>query len=201
MRGGRLTLHLVRHGQSTWNAEGRMQGQQDPQLSALGRDQARKLARRLRADNTPIDAILTSDLARARETAEIVAEAYGLTVALEPALRERHYGDAETRLIAELQAEHGGTYPWWDDPDQRFVGGESGREHHARVAAYLRRLIEQPPGEHLLLVAHGGTVRYALATLDGHDLDTLAHVPTPNGALVTRSVERNAVADAPAWPA
>src|SRR5213078_2372373 len=87
------TLLLVRHGETDWNAAGRLQGHTDRPLSDYGREQARRLADELSSEG--VDAIYTSDLARARETAEIVAERLHLPVVLDPDLREKNWGTWE----------------------------------------------------------------------------------------------------------
>jgi broad specificity phosphatase PhoE len=87
------TLLLVRHGETDWNAEGRLQGHTDMPLNDLGRRQARALADELAGDG--IEAVYSSDLARASETAEIVAERLGLPVGLDPDLREKDWGTWE----------------------------------------------------------------------------------------------------------
>ena len=87
------TLLLVRHGETDWNADGRLQGHTDRPLSDFGRRQARQLADELAGED--LEAIYASDLARARETAEIVGEQLGLPVVLEPDLREKDWGTWE----------------------------------------------------------------------------------------------------------
>src|SRR2546421_2092518 len=87
------TLLLVRHGETDWNADGRLQGHTDRPLSDFGRRQARQLAEELA--NESLEAIYASDLARARETAEIVGKRLGLPVVLEPELREKDWGTGE----------------------------------------------------------------------------------------------------------
>src|SRR3954452_24611267 len=87
------TLLLVRHGETDWNAEGRLQGHTDRPLNEYGRRQAKELAARLAGGH--VDAIYASDLSRARETAEIVGERLGLTVVIDPDLRETNWGTWE----------------------------------------------------------------------------------------------------------
>ncbi|UCE85487.1 MAG: histidine phosphatase family protein, partial [Deltaproteobacteria bacterium] len=94
---------LIRHGQSTWNAAGRWQGQGDPPLSDAGRRQARALAGALAAARARFDALLSSDLARARETAAILGEALSLEPEIEPRLRERNVGSWSGRTRREIE--------------------------------------------------------------------------------------------------
>ena len=156
----RLLFLLARHGQSTWNAERRWQGQGDPPLSAQGRLQASALADALAGEG--VEALVSSDLARAAETADIVARRLGLSPPrLEPRLRERSLGAWTGRTAAEIAAS------WPEelarlragDPELRPGGGESGRELAQRVRAALRELAAEPPGRRVALVTHLGVIR------------------------------------------
>lgn len=185
-----ITLHLARHGESTWNAEGRIQGQQDAALSVCGERQAVELADTLA--ELPIRTIIASDLARARATAEPVARRLGLPVVLEPRLRERHFGTAERRLHMDVEAEFEGERPWWTSTDFAFEGGESIRDHYARVASYLLVLLDDlPPGD-ILLVSHGGTVRVARAFLTGRGADEVDRDAIGNCNVTTLTVDSDA---------
>jgi 2,3-bisphosphoglycerate-dependent phosphoglycerate mutase len=139
------TLLLVRHGETDWNAEGRLQGHTDRPLSDYGRRQARALAEEL-ADE-PLDAVYASDLARARETAEIVGVRLGLPVVLEPDLREKNWGTWEGLTPTERA-------------DVEFVG-ESTDQHEERTLRALQRIAERHPGGRILVVTHGGSMRRA----------------------------------------
>jgi broad specificity phosphatase PhoE len=139
------TLLLVRHGETDWNADGRLQGQTDRPLSDFGRRQARELADEL-ADHEDLEAIYTSDLARARETAEIVGERLGLPVAVDRDLREKDWGTWEGLTAVER--------------DRVEFVGESTEAHEKRMLGALRRIAERHPGErHVLVVTHGGSMR------------------------------------------
>lgn len=138
------TLLLVRHGETDWNADGRLQGQTDRPLSDFGRRQARRLAEEL-ADEQ-LEAIYSSDLSRARETAEIVADGLGLPVVLDPDLREKNWGTWEGLTAVER--------------DRVEFVGESTEEHQVRILGALRRISERHPGDDLVLVVtHGGSMR------------------------------------------
>jgi broad specificity phosphatase PhoE len=137
-------LLLVRHGETDWNAEGRLQGQTDRPLSDFGRTQAHKLAGELAEEE--LEAIYSSDLARARETAEIVAERVGLPVLLDPDLREKDWGTWEGLTAVER--------------DRVEFVGESTEEHKERILRALRRISEgHPDGGSVLVVTHGGSMR------------------------------------------
>jgi broad specificity phosphatase PhoE len=138
------TLLLVRHGETDWNADGRLQGQTDRPLSDFGRRQARELAETFEGDQ--IEAIYSSDLDRARETAEIVAERLGLSVDLDPDLREKNWGTWEGLTPAER--------------DRVEFAGESTEAHQERTLRALRRISERHPGNvRVLVVTHGGSMR------------------------------------------
>jgi broad specificity phosphatase PhoE len=138
------TLLLVRHGETDWNADGRLQGQTDRPLSDFGRRQARQLAADL-ADEE-LEAIYSSDLARARETAEIVGEQLRLAVVLDPDLREKDWGTWEGLTAVER--------------DRVEFVGESTEAHQERMLRALRRISERHPGDgRVLVVTHGGSMR------------------------------------------
>ena len=144
-------LLLVRHGETDWNAEGRLQGHTDRPLNEYGRTQARKLADELAGDG--VAAIYASDLARARETAEILGSRLGLPVAVDPGLREKDWGSwegltADERLSVELV-------------------GETTEAHRERVLAALRRIVDRHAGERVVVVTHGGSLRRIQAAVAG----------------------------------
>jgi probable phosphoglycerate mutase len=134
---------LVRHGETDWNADGRLQGQTDRPLSDYGRRQARRLASEL-ADEE-LEAIYASDLSRAWETADIVADRLGLAVVLDADLREKDWGTWEGLTAVER--------------DRVEFAGESTEEHRERILGALRRIAERHPGGRVLVVTHGGSIR------------------------------------------
>lgn len=162
-------LLLVRHGQSTWNAEGRCQGQSVSAggLSTAGRAQALATAEQL-AGQVTADLILASDLLRARQTAQIIADVLGLPVALDAGLREQSLGQLEGKLYIEQFGPDGtvqGTIDaLWRDPFRRPPGGESVAGMYDRVQATLTRLSKDNPGRTIVVATHGGVVRTARAT-------------------------------------
>lgn len=152
---------LVRHGQTDWNLQGRYQGQSDVPLNENGRLQARALARQLQGQY--FTAVYTSDLRRARETAEIIAETAGLPVILDPRLREIDQGEWEGQLVEAIKARY--TDLWQqrtEDPASvRPPGGETVVEVARRVYAALDDITCQHPDGPVLVVSHG----LALATV------------------------------------
>jgi probable phosphoglycerate mutase len=163
---------LVRHGQSTWNAEGRLQGQADPPLSKLGRREA--VALRGRLTGFPADRVLTSDLRRTRETAAALGHP---EAAPEPVWREIDVGEWAGRLLADLPA---GPEPSWRGGDLVPPGGERWEELAARVADALEALTAA--GGDWLVVTHGGVVRAAVSFVTGADARRMAG---PGNASVT----------------
>jgi len=187
------TLWLVRHGESTWNARGLVQGQKtEPHLTRRGAAQARGLAHRL--GGREVRALYTSDLLRAAETARPIAAALGLEPVVDRRLRERSFGVAEgtpsSGLGSEWSGLEGGRVV---DADAAPPGGESVRDLRRRVGGFLDELAAAidlwrgPPGD-VVLVVHGGVVRAALAHLDGVPDEEMSWESVGNGQVVCRSL-------------
>jgi len=157
----------VRHGESTWNREHRIQGQLDPPLSEHGRAQAALLARRLASSRA--EAIYASDLKRALETAAPVAAATGLEVQPLAELREIFLGDWEGLHTAELAERFPEVWAsWTSEPNWDLVpGGEGAAEFETRVGAVLDGIIERHPHGEAIVVTHGGVVQIALHRIVG----------------------------------
>lgn len=151
-------LIVIRHGETAWNRERRLQGQLDIPLNDTGRAQARALAEVLAGE--PIDAVYTSDLSRAAQTAAPLAQALGLSARAEPRLRERCYGDLEGMTYAEVAQHRPEDFARWQAriPDYAPPGGESLREFHERAVDVALSLSRRHPGERIALVAHGGVL-------------------------------------------
>lgn len=156
------TLLLIRHAESDWNAAGRWQGRGDPGLSPRGRRQARELARRL-ADEA-VGALVTSDLRRARETAEVVGGALGLTPGVDPRLRELDVGDWTGLNRSQIEARAAGALRRFEggDPDARAGGGESRRELERRARAAAASIAASHSGRRVAVVTHLGVIRSLL---------------------------------------
>jgi broad specificity phosphatase PhoE len=160
------TILLVRHGETDWNRDGRVQGQSDPPLNDLGREQAHALAGTLAGEQ--VDAIYASDLRRARETAEILAGELGLPVVVDAGLRELDFGRWEGHTIAELEALcPDAVERWQTGGENAWDGGETREEMAERVRAAVQRLASIHAGGQILLVAHGGPVRVLLMDAEG----------------------------------
>ncbi len=147
---------LVRHGESVWNAEGRWQGAANPPLSDAGRAQARALAEAVR--DAGIDSVVTSDLDRARETAQIVATALGLPEpSVDEGWRERDVGEISGHTRAEIEEKWPGLLERWRRGElESMPGGE--RDITPRVVAALQRVAANTDGACTLVATHGGVV-------------------------------------------
>jgi 2,3-bisphosphoglycerate-dependent phosphoglycerate mutase len=156
------TILLARHGETDWNRERRWQGHANQPLNELGREQARELAASL--DGRAIDAIYASDLARAHETAEIIGERLGMPVRADARLREVDVGDWSGRTHPEIEPD---ALRRWEAGEKAWSGGESYEEMGERVVGGVLALAREHPGETLLVVTHGGSIRACLAHAAG----------------------------------
>ena len=156
----------IRHGETTWNVDTRIQGRLDIPLNATGRVQAARMALALKEE--PITAVYASDLARAWETAQYLGRAHGLQLTPEIGLRERGFGDFEGKTFAEIEALLPDESQRWRKRDPEFApsGGESLIALNQRVIEAAERLAARHPGELIALVGHGGVmdVLYRAAT-------------------------------------
>lgn len=158
-------LLIVRHGETTWNAELRFQGHADQPLNETGRAQARALADEL--SDVRADAIYSSDLVRARETAEILSRRLGLPVTVLHELREIDVGDWEGLTREEIEARFPEAYLAWRSGKTGWSGGESYDELTARVVPALERIALAHPNGRVVVVGHGGTIRAVRARISG----------------------------------
>lgn len=174
---------LVRHGETAWNAEKRIQGQIDIPLNATGESQARALRAGLRGHRFGV--AYSSDLWRAWRTAELATA--GLDIPVLPALvlRERHYGVFQGLTAAEAQAAHPEAHRHHlaRTPDYDFDCGESLVAFAARVSAGLDGLARRHPGASVLVFTHGGVLDIVHRQALGRDLQAPRDFPIPNAAL------------------
>ncbi|MCH9297567.1 2,3-diphosphoglycerate-dependent phosphoglycerate mutase GpmB [Pantoea allii] len=162
-----LQVYLVRHGETVWNAERRIQGHSDSPLTEKGEQQARQVGERIK--NAGITHIISSDLGRTRRTAEIIADACGCDITFDPRLRELNMGVLEKRLLNELSAEEerwraslvNGT------EGGRIPQGESMTELAQRMQAALDACLALPAGSRPLLVSHGMALGVLVSTILG----------------------------------
>jgi len=148
----------IRHGQTAWNAGGRIQGHTDIALDALGEWQAERLA--LALGDEPLDVLYSSDLARARQTAAPLAARKQLQVRIDPGLRERGFGEFEGLSFKQIEQRWPEQAAAWRqrDPDFGARGGEVLRDFRDRVVAVVTRLALAHRGQSIALVTHGGVL-------------------------------------------
>ena len=172
-RGGGRRLIVLRHGETTWNQDTRIQGHTDIELNDTGRWQATQLARAL--SDEPLAAVYASDLKRAHATGQAVAHAQGMHVTAEPALRERCFGALEGLTWADIETLHPAhalawrsRVPDWAPPG----GGESLTVLRERILMAVNALALRHPGEQIALVAHGGVLDIIYRAATGLDLQS-----------------------------
>ncbi|MGO4393372.1 histidine phosphatase family protein [Variovorax sp. M-6] len=160
----------IRHGETAWNVDTRIQGQLDIGLNDTGLWQAGRVARAL--EEEPIAAIYASDLSRAWQTAQPIGQSRGIAVAAEPGLRERAFGHFEGRTFADIDASLPAQARLWRTRDPEFApeGGESLLTFRDRVTATASRLAALHPGELVVLVAHGGVMDVLYRAATGQEL-------------------------------
>jgi len=167
---------LARHGQTPWNALGKLQGHTDIALDDLGREQARALAEAVRGAG--VAAVWTSDLVRARETGEIVAAALGLDApVVDPSLRERQFGVFEGLTRDECATQHPEAWLAWLAQTGSPPGGEPRDAAARRLAGALARIAATEGGP-ALVVSHGGVMRLWLISLLGPDVPLIRNAAT-----------------------
>lgn len=146
---------LIRHGETEWNKQRRMQGHSDSPLSAIGLRQAQLLGERLA--KMKFDALYSSDSGRAHHTARCVAAATGHSIVVEPRLRERNFGVFESLTRDEMIARYPDDFARFKSRDQQVAmpGGESGAEFRARAVACMGDIIARHPQQQVVVVTHG----------------------------------------------
>ena len=161
----------IRHGETAWNVDTRIQGQLDIPLNDTGRWQAERLARALAAREA-IDVVYTSDLLRAWETARPVAEATGAPLHTDEGLRERGFGSFQGKTFTEIEAAMPDEARRWRQRDPFWAppGGESLTAMRRRVIETLHALASRHVGEQIVLVAHGGVMGVLYRAATGQEL-------------------------------
>jgi len=165
---------LVRHGETAWNAERRLQGHLDIPLNEEGERQAAALARALAGES--VDMIVSSDLRRAASTAQAVADVLGLPLQTDATLRERCFGAFEGLLYDELEAHFPQAYAQWRvrDPHARYPDGERRAETFAefaqRAVDAVSRIAEMHRGKRIVIVSHGGVLDAVYRAAHGIDI-------------------------------
>jgi len=176
-------VYIVRHGETEWNAEGRIQGHTDVSLSDQGRRQAEALARRLA--EVPFDIAYSSDLVRANETAQIILGERGISLRPTAQLREYHKGVFEGLTVHEYSKRYPDMYQasLINDLDFAPTGGETIRQTSARMAGFVAELRENHLEDTVLIVGHGGSLRSVIVALMGLPLEANWKFVMGNSAL------------------
>lgn len=174
----------VRHGETSWNADARIQGQRDIGLNETGRWQAQRVGQALAEE--PITAVYSSDLERAHATAQSISQVKGIPVIPHEGLRERSFGMFEGKTFDEIHhewPEHATNWrkriPEWQPPE----GGESLIELRERVTRTVQELAARHPGEQIVVVAHGGVLDALYRVATGQDVNSPRTWELPNGAI------------------
>lgn len=151
-------IFLIRHGETLWNSEHRIQGHIDSPLTPTGLAQAQALAQRLQKQS--FAALYSSDLGRAYQTAQYLAKTTGLPIIVDPRLRERNLGCLQGLTRSEAQQQFPEEYQLYKtlDPDYLIPNGESLRQFRQRCISCLEEIVQKHPGEHILVVSHGGVL-------------------------------------------
>ena|SRR5512134_1361620 len=180
---GETTLIVIRHGETAWNREKRMQGTTDTQLSDVGREQARALGRRLAGSG--FAALYTSDLARARDTARAIAEHTGRDIVTDPRLQERRFGIFEGLTVEEIVARYPDEHARFAsrDPDYAVPGGESARSFTQRCIGCLAEIAIRHRGTEVVVVTHGLVLDSLYRAAHGLDPGARRPVPLINASL------------------
>ena len=178
-----ITFYFVRHGQTTWNLEGKYQGSTDVPLSALGEAQAECAARWF--DGKSFDAIYTSPLIRARRTAEAIARRQHTSVTEMAEFQEICFGAWEGLTYDEIEAQWpGAVETMYSAPDTvRIEGGETFAEVEKRTMAGMRRLIAAGDEKTYVIVSHGAAIRTILCGMMGIPLRHAWHFCQGNAAI------------------
>jgi probable phosphoglycerate mutase len=176
-------LCIVRHGETAWNAEHRVQGQLDVPLNAIGQAQALAAAKVLSREK--FDAIYSSDLSRARQTAQPTANLLSLEILLEKDLRERHYGIFERLTYAEVKSRYPEDYARFEarDPEYAFRTGESLSDFSERSISVIAKIVDRNKDQNILVFTHGGVLDKLYRFVTGLPLSAPRDFGIPNAGL------------------
>jgi probable phosphoglycerate mutase len=181
------TILLIRHGETAWNAVRRLQGHIDIDLNPEGQRQAAAVARALATEK--LDAIISSDLKRALQTAEAIAAHHRVPLHVDPDLRERGYGAFEGLLYTEIAERYPEDFAAWQARHVESVmphgerKAESFREFYERSIAALASWAEKHPGRAIAVVAHGGVLECAYRAATGMSLDSPRDFQVKNASI------------------
>jgi len=173
----------VRHGETLWNAEGRIQGHTDVPLSERGRKQAEMVAQRL--SGAHLAAVYSSDLSRASVTAEIIAARHGVAVRTTDALREAYLGEWQGLTVAEAAEHDADLVALWreDSVSHRPPQAERLEDLQTRAVSVVRRIIRDHPNQTVAIVSHGGPIKTIICWAIGAPLSSVRLIRLDNGAI------------------
>ena len=171
---------LLRHGETHWNLESRIQGHEDSGLTPAGVAQARALAQRMKDE--AFDVLIASDLGRAMSTALHIGEVTHHRVIPDPRLRERHYGDCQGLTYGELDHQYPDLFSSVRevDPDFPVPNGETRREFHDRIKAAFEALAREHVGKRVVVVSHGGVLAMLYRVVHAIPIGTPHPIPIRN---------------------
>jgi broad specificity phosphatase PhoE len=172
-------LFLIRHGQTDWNLAGKLQGHADIPLNATGKEQAQKVAQFLRKKQISLQALYSSDLQRAHQTAQEISKLFALEIILASDLREGHFGKMQGLTNKEIHELYG---PMNHESLPEIIEAEPRDKVVARVMNYLHIIVQKHRGHHVAIVTHGWVLHSLLAHL-GHNADELP--PLTNESITT----------------
>ncbi len=178
-------LCLIRHGETTWNAQRRLQGHTDTPLNSRGQVQARQMAQALKNSKLAFDALYCSDLIRAMDTANAIVELFGVTAVTNSIFRERHFGALQGLSIEQAPVAQP---ELWKahlarELDHELEGGESIIQFAARVERAMEMIRTEHRGKTILVVSHGGTLDMMYRIASKQALATERVISVPNASL------------------
>ena len=186
-------IWLVRHGETPWNAERRVQGWEDISLNETGVEQARALGRHIKnltQAGQRLDAVYTSDLKRAHATAQTVADEVGLPLNIHKGVRERHFGVLQGLVYDEMDARAPEAAAIWRarDPNAELPGGESLGFFYARVVEAINEIAARHVGQRVMVVSHGGAMDIVWRHANQVSLQAPRQAPLLNASLIRLNV-------------
>jgi broad specificity phosphatase PhoE len=164
------TIHLVRHGQTNWNVERRIQGQTESSLTLMGIEQARQVAKQLQ--NVKFDRAYASSSERARDTARYILEHHEVDLELRDDLREIYLGEWEGQLYSDVKLSHPEPHQhFWEDPSSfALTGAESFYDLQTRAVNAVENIVQENEGRTILIVSHGAFIKALLCHYEGRHL-------------------------------
>lgn len=187
-------LCLIRHGETAWNAERRLQGHTDIPLNKRGEVQARQMAKALKEIQLAFDVLYTSDLKRAADTANAIVELFGVEAKIEDGFRERHFGALQGLSISEAPLLRPDIWQAHTsrDLDHDLEGGESIHQFASRVRNVLDTIQARHAGKTILIVSHGGTLdmMYRIASKQALSAERIVSVPNASLNWITHNEDQ-----------